>query len=65
MVASAYNEPEAELIRQRLEAEGIGALVQRSIGDVHWGLSGSRYVYVREDDLEHARAVLGAQQKPS
>ena len=65
VVAAAANEPEAELIRQRLEVEGIAAIVQRSIGSVEWGSSGSRYVYVQAGELERARALLGVEQTPS
>ena len=65
VVAAASNEPEAELIRQRLEAEGISAIVQRTIGSAEWGSSGSRYVYVQAGELERARALLGVEQAPS
>ena len=65
VVAAASSEPEADLIRQRLEAEGIAAIVQRTIGSVEWGSSGSRYVYVQERELERARALLGVEQAPS
>jgi hypothetical protein len=58
VVATASSEPEAELIRQRLEAEGIAVLIQRTTGNAEFGPSGSRYVYVQAADLERARTVL-------
>ena len=65
VVATAAGEPEAELIRQRLEAEGIAVLIQRTTGNAEFGPSGSRYVYVQAPDLERARAVLGVEQESS
>jgi hypothetical protein len=59
VLTTAGNEPEASLICQRLAEEGIPASQQRSIGGPEWGLSGTRYVYVREADLERARDLLG------
>jgi hypothetical protein len=60
VVATAGSEPEADIICQRLEAAGIGAVAQRAIGGPEWGASGARYVYVRASDLERARNVLRA-----
>jgi len=62
VVATAGSEPEAELIRQRLENEGIGAVTQRTIGSSEWGASGARYVYVESAQLDRARAILGLAQ---
>ena len=59
VVATAGSEPEADVIRQRLESAGITSVAQRTIGGPEWGASGSRYVYVRAHDLERARDVLG------
>jgi hypothetical protein len=59
VVATAGSEPEADVIRQRLESAGISSVAQRTIGGPEWGASGSRYVYVRVHDLERARDVLG------
>jgi hypothetical protein len=58
VVATAANEAEADVIRQRLEAAAITALTQRSIGGPEWGASGSRYVYVRAADEARARDIL-------
>jgi len=63
VAATASSEPEAELIRQRLEAEGIAVLLQRTTGNVEFGSSGSRYVYVQADELERAREILEAEQR--
>lgn len=59
VVATAGSEPEADVIRQRLESAGISSVAQRTIGGPEWGASGSRYVYVRAHDLERARDLLG------
>jgi hypothetical protein len=59
VVATADSEPEADVIRQRLERAGISSVAQRTIGGPEWGASGARYVYVRAHDLERARDVLG------
>jgi Putative prokaryotic signal transducing protein len=59
VAAIAANEPEADLIRQRLEELGIGAISQRAIGGPEMGLAGARYIYVHARDLERARTLLG------
>ena len=59
VVATAGSEPEADVIRQRLESAGITSVAQRTIGGPEWGASGSRYVYVRAHDFERARDLLG------
>ena len=61
IVATAGNEAEADLIRQRLEAAAITVLTQRAIGGPEWGASGSRYVYVRAADEARARDILAVQ----
>jgi hypothetical protein len=60
VVATAANEAEAEMIRDRLLSEGVHAISQRTIGGPEWGGSGVRNVYVNETDLDRARAVLEA-----
>ena len=60
VVATAANEAEAEVMRQRLEAAGIAVIFQRTIGGPEWGASGARYAYVEPADLERARGILGA-----
>jgi hypothetical protein len=65
VVASAANEAEAEVLRQRLAAAGIAVIFQRTIGGPEWGASGARYAYVEPADLERARGILGAAGGPS
>jgi hypothetical protein len=60
LLTSVASTPEAEMICERLSAEGIGAISQRSIGGPEWGFSGGRDVFVDEQDLERAREVLSA-----
>jgi Putative prokaryotic signal transducing protein len=64
VVAVAGSEPEAEIIRQRLEESGIPAIAQRTIGGPEWGESGARYVFVRAPDEADARRILAAQDSP-
>jgi hypothetical protein len=59
-VTTVTSEPEAELVCQRLLAEGIQAIAQRTIGGPEWGFSGARNVMVEAKDLERARAVLAS-----
>ena len=58
VVATAANEAEAELFRQRLAQAGIQAQSERVIGGPEFGSSGARYVYVAAADLERARELL-------
>jgi hypothetical protein len=60
VVAAAANEPEADLIVQRLAQAGISATSQRTIGSAEWGTSGSQYIYVEAAQRERAREVLKA-----
>jgi hypothetical protein len=60
VTATANSGPEADLICQRLEAAGIRATSQRSIGGPEWGVSGGRYVYVEGEQLAQARELLAA-----
>jgi hypothetical protein len=58
VVATAANEAEAELISARLAEAGLHAVAQRTIGGPEWGASGSRYIYVPEDEVARAKALL-------
>jgi ketol-acid reductoisomerase len=58
VVAAAANEPEADLIVQRLAQAGITATSQRTIGSAEWGTSGSQYIYVEAAERERAREIL-------
>jgi hypothetical protein len=60
VVAAAANEPEADLIVQRLAQAGISATSQRTIGSAEWGTSGSQYIYVEAAQHERARELLKA-----
>ncbi len=62
VVTTVTSEAEAELIRERLLEAGIHALSQRTIGGPEWGWSGARSVFVKEADLDRARAVLKAEE---
>jgi len=57
-VAGAQNEPQAELIVQRLAGAGISAVSQLSSGNPEFGSSGGRTIYVEETHLARAREVL-------
>jgi hypothetical protein len=63
-VAGARNEPEAELIVQRLAQAGISAVSQLSSGNPEFGSSGGRTIYVEEDDLARAREALADTEQP-
>ncbi|HWX95681.1 MAG TPA: hypothetical protein VNZ01_02430 [Solirubrobacteraceae bacterium] len=65
VVATAASEPEADVMCQLLAQAGIASVAQRTIGGPEWGSSGSRYVYVRADELERAREVLGVPDTPA
>jgi hypothetical protein len=60
VMTTVTSEPEAELILERLLAENIHAISQRTIGGPEWGSSGARSVMVEATDLARARAVLEA-----
>ncbi len=62
IVTSVASEPEAELIIERLNAGGISAIAQRTIGGPEWGLSGAQNVFVDEEDLERARELLASEE---
>jgi hypothetical protein len=59
-VASAQNEPEAQMICARLSAEGVDALYKRGPGAdaPHLGPGGGREIYVEAQDAARARVVL-------
>jgi hypothetical protein len=61
-VITVSSEAEAELVSERLLAEGIHAISQRTIGGPEWGSSGARSVMVDAKDLDRARAVLAAEE---
>lgn len=61
VATSVGSEMEADLVCARLREAGIHALSQRSIGGPEWGTSGARYVYVKQQDLERARALLSSE----
>jgi hypothetical protein len=61
-VTTVGSEAEAEMVCERLLAEGIHAISQRTIGGPEWGSSGSRNVMVDAKDLGRARAVLASEE---
>ncbi len=56
------SEAEAEMVCDRLLAQGIHAISQRTIGGPEWGYSGARAVMVDARDLDRARAVLASEE---
>jgi hypothetical protein len=62
IVTSVASEPEAEMVVERLQAAGISAVSQRTIGGPQWGFSGARDVFVGEEDLERARELLASEE---
>jgi hypothetical protein len=60
-VTTVSSEAEAEMVCDRLLAEGIHAIVQRTIGGPEFGSSGARVVLVDPGDLERARAALASE----
>jgi hypothetical protein len=46
------------MVCDRLLAEGIHSISQRTIGGPEWGFSGARNVMVDAKDLDRAREVL-------
>ena len=61
-VTTVTSQPEAELIVERLNAAGISAIAQRTIGGPEWGFSGAQDVFVDEEDLERARELLASEE---
>jgi hypothetical protein len=63
-IAGTTNQPQADLIVERLAAEGITAISQLSSGNIELGASGGRTIYVEESDVERAREVLALEEPP-
>jgi len=63
-VAGAANQPQADLIVNRLAQAGITAISQISSGNPEFGAAGGRTIYVEERDAERARAVLAEAEAP-
>jgi hypothetical protein len=61
-VTTVSSEAEAEMICDRLLADGIHAIFERTIGSAEWGSSGARRVMVDAEDLDRARALLAAEE---
>lgn len=57
-IASASSGVEADMMCERLAAEGIPAIHQRAIGGPSWGPTGGQYIYVKADQADRARAIL-------
>jgi len=64
VIAGTQNEPEAELIVERLAQAGIVAISQLSSGNPEFGASGGRMIYVEEHDVPRAREVLAVEEPP-
>ncbi len=64
VIAGAQNQPQAELIVERLAAEGITAISQISSGNPEFGAGGGRMIYVQERDAERAREILAVEEQP-
>ena len=56
------SEAEAEMVCDRLLADGIHAITQRTIGGPEWGSSGARAVMVDAKDLDRAKALLASEE---
>ena len=61
-VTTVSSEAEAEMICDRLLADGIHAIVRRAIGLPQFGSSGAHDVLVDPDDVERARALLDSEE---
>ncbi len=61
-VTTVSSQSEAEMVCDRLLADGIHAISQRTIGGPEFGSSGARVVLVDAGDLERAQAVLAAEE---
>ncbi len=64
VIAGTTNQPQADLIVERLAVAGITAISQLSSGNIELGASGGRTIYVEEGDVERARALLAAEEPP-
>jgi len=63
-VAGTPNQPQADLIVARLAEAGIVAVSQLSSGNIEFGASGGRTIYVEEADESRARELLAAAEPP-
>jgi hypothetical protein len=61
-VTTVGSHAEAEMVCDRLLADGIHAITQRTIGSVEFGDSGGRTLMVAATDLERARALLASEE---
>jgi hypothetical protein len=61
-VTTVSSQAEAEMVCDRLLADGIHAIYQRTIGGPEFGSSGARAVLVDADDLDRARALLASEE---
>jgi hypothetical protein len=64
VVAGAPNQPQADLIVERLAEIGIAAISQLSLGNPEFGAAGGRTIYVEERDVERAKALLAVEEPP-
>jgi hypothetical protein len=64
VVAGAQNQPQGELIVERLAAAGITAISQLSSGNPEFGAGGGRTIYVEERDADRAREILATDEQP-
>ena len=64
VVAGTQNQPEADLIVDRLARAGITAISQLSSGNPEFGAGGGRTIYVEERDEQRAREVLATDEPP-
>lgn len=63
MVATAANEPDAAIVLGRLEEAGIRCAAKPPMGTYKMA-SKTRKIYVREADLQRARAVIEDSEAP-
>jgi hypothetical protein len=61
-LTTVSSDAEAEMVCDRLRADGIHAITQRTIGGPEWGSSGARAVMVHAKDLDRARALLASEE---
>jgi hypothetical protein len=61
-LTTVSSEAEAEMVCDRLLADGIHAITQRTIGGPEWGSSGARAVMVDAKDLDRAKALLTSEE---
>ena len=61
-LTTVSSEAEAEMVCDRLLADGIHAITQRTIGGPEWGSSGARAVMVDAKDLDRAKDLLASEE---